>query len=75
MIEKAIVFYIFRKKMDGAFDHFESFEDYCEKIAEKKALPKILNTMRENDIDIFYQSRIQKVAEIIQELFADVVVD
>jgi hypothetical protein len=71
MIEKAIVFYIFRKKMDGAFDHFESFEYYCEKIAEKKALPKILNTMREIDIDIF-QSGIQKVAEIIQELFADV---
>ncbi|MHC5935264.1 hypothetical protein [Nostoc sp.] len=72
MIEKAIVFYIFRKKMDGAFEHFESFEYYCEKIAEKKALPKILNSMRENDIDIF-QSGIQKVAEIIQELFADVV--
>lgn len=71
MIEKAIVFYIFRKKMDGVFDHFESFEYYCEKIAEKKALPKILNTMRENDIDIF-QSGIQKVTEIIQELFADV---
>ncbi|OBQ13323.1 hypothetical protein [Anabaena sp. AL09] len=71
MIEKAIVFYIFRKKMDGAFDHFESFEYYCEKIAEKEALPKILNSMRENDIDIF-QSGIQKVAEIIQELFADV---
>jgi hypothetical protein len=71
IIEKAIVFYIFRKKMDGAFEHFESFEYYCEKIAEKKALPKILNSMREKDIDIF-QSGIQKVAEIIQELFADV---
>ena len=71
MIEKAIVFYVFRKEMDGAFEHFESFECYCEKIAEKRALPKILNSMRENDIDIF-QSGIQKVADIIQELFADV---
>ncbi len=71
MLEKAVVFYIFRKKMDGAFEHFESFEYYCEKIAKKEALPKILNSMRENDIDIF-QSGVQKVAEIIQELFADV---
>lgn len=72
MIEKAIVFYIFRKEMDGAFEYFESFEYYCEKIVEKQALPKILNSMRENDIDIF-QSEIQKVTEIIQEFFADVV--
>jgi len=71
MIEKAIVFYIFRKEMDGAFEHFESFEYYCEKIGEKKALPKILSNMRASDIDIF-QGGIQKIAKIIQELFADV---
>lgn len=71
MIEKAIVFYIFRKEMDGAFEHFESFEYYCERIGEKKALPKILSNMRASDIDIF-QGGIQKVAKIIKELFADV---
>ncbi len=73
LIEKAIVFYIFRKQMDIAFEHFESFECYCEKISEKKALSKILNSMREENIDIF-QSGLQQVTKIIQELFADVVV-
>jgi len=71
MIEKTIIFYIFRKEMDCAFEHFESFEYYCQKIGEKKALPKILSNMRENDVDIF-QSGVQKVTEIIQELFADI---
>jgi hypothetical protein len=71
MIEKTIVFYIFRKEMDGAFEHLESFEYYCRQICEKKALPKILSNMRTSNTDIF-QGGIQKVAEIIHELFADV---
>lgn len=71
MIEKTIVFYIFRKEMNGAFDHLESFEFYCRQTGEKRALLKILSNIRANDIDIF-QGGIQKVTEIIQELFADV---
>ncbi|MUL36585.1 hypothetical protein [Gloeocapsopsis dulcis] len=71
MIEKAIVFYIFRKEMNGAFAHLESFECYYRQICEKRALLKILSNMRESNINIF-QGRIQEVAEMIQELFADV---
>jgi hypothetical protein len=70
-IEKTIVFYIFRKEMNGAFDHLESFEFYCRQIREKRALLKILSHIRANNIDIF-QGGIQKVAEIIRELFADI---
>ncbi len=71
MIEKAIVFYIFRKEMNGAFNQLDSFEYYYKKICEKRALPEILGIMRKSNINIF-QGGVQEVAKMIQELFADV---
>ena len=71
MIEKAIVFYIFRKEMNDAFDELDSFERYYKRIREKKALPEILDIMRKRNINIF-QGGVQEVAEVIQELFTDV---
>jgi hypothetical protein len=71
MIETAIIFYMFRQVMNGKFEYFNSFEYYCEKIGEKKALPKIISSIKANDINIF-QDGCQKVFEIIEELFADI---
>lgn len=70
MIEKAIIFFIFRKTMENLFDYHESFEKYCEIASEKKALPDIINRMREQKIDIFHDGG-QKVSEIINDLFVD----
>lgn len=70
MIEKTIIFFIFRKTMEGLFDYHESFKNYCEIASEKKALPQIVSRMRDQKIDIFYGGG-QNVSEIIQNLFAD----
>ena len=70
MIEKSIVFYIFRKTLEPLFDYHESFQSYCETVKEKNALPKIINQMRERQIDIF-EGGMQEVSEIIQEIFND----
>lgn len=72
MIEKAIIFYVFRKAMDGVFDHYDSFDEYCSKIATKNALPRIISKMREQEIDIFH-SGIHELAQIIEQIFDDVI--
>lgn len=68
MIEKTIVFYIFRKVMDGAFEQHESFNDYWSSIRERKALPKIINEMREQEIDIFHGG-VRELEKIITNVF------
>lgn len=72
MIEKAIIFYIFRRAMDGVFDQCESFKNYCSNVAKKKALPKIIGKMREQGIDIFHSS-VREIAAIIEKIFVDVI--
>jgi hypothetical protein len=74
MIENAIVFYVFRKTMDGRFeDESRSFKNFAAAASKKRALPQIIDAMRKQDIDIFY-SGIQRLAVIIEDIFADVII-
>ncbi len=70
MIEKTIVFYVFRKVMDGVFEQHESFNDYWSIMHERKALPKIINEMREQKIDIFHGG-MRELEKIIANVFND----
>jgi hypothetical protein len=72
MIEKTIIFYIFRKVMDGAFEQHESFNDYWINMSEKKALPKIIDKMREQKIDIFHGG-VRELEAIIANMFTDAI--
>lgn len=71
MIEKTIVFYVFRKVMDGAFEQNESFDDYWSRVREKKALPKIIEDMRAQKIDIFHGG-VRELEGIIINVFNDI---
>lgn len=68
MIEKTIVFYIFRKVMDGAFEQHELFDKYWSSIRERKALSEIINKMREQKIDIFHGG-VRELEKIITNVF------
>lgn len=70
MIEKTIIFYVFREVMDGAFEQNESFDDYWSSVREKKALPKIIEEMRAQKIDIFHGG-VRELEGIITNLFND----
>lgn len=70
MVENAIVFYIFRQIMDGLFDFHGSFQLFCKTMSEKRALPEIISSMRQNETEIF-SSGVQEVADIVRKVFAD----
>ena len=72
LIEKAIIFYIFRKTIDtSSFDRI-SFEEYREKIGNTEMLTNIINNMRNQKIDIFYDE-IKGLIKIIQDEFTRVI--
>lgn len=52
LIEKTIIFYVFRRMMDGCFDGHGSFNTYCNKIADMQILTKIIGDLRNQEIDI-----------------------
>lgn len=72
MIERTIIFYIFRTTIDK--EHFEniSFSDYYAKISKGKLLDSILDKMKRGEIDVFKEGP-KKVELIIAEEFRNVI--
>ncbi len=69
VIEKTIVFYIFRKTADVATFKNKDFSEYCMTVNDRNILDNILDKMREQQIDIFHGGT-KRVELIIQDEFA-----
>ncbi|CAK8719942.1 hypothetical protein GCAAIG_09460 [Candidatus Electronema halotolerans] len=69
VIEKTIVFYIFRKATNVEIFENRKFSEYSMMIHDKNVLANILDKMKEQQIDIFHGG-IKQVEAIIQEEFA-----
>lgn len=72
MIEKTIVFYIFRKTIDEITFTNISFSDYCAKIQSKNILNNILKRVHEQRIDIF-KGGVRQVEFIIEDEFRKII--
>ena len=69
MIEKTIVFYIFRKIIDVENFKKREFSEYCMAIKNKNILDNLMSKVRKQQIDIF-KDGIRKVESIIQDEFS-----
>ena len=72
IIERTVVFYIFRKTLEEARFEGIEFNEFCSLVAERSPLAKIMGEIHAQGIDVS-KGGIKQIQSIIKEKFSDII--